>query len=722
MKACECAGVKSTNPHPKKCEGGRGRLLSALRLLAVSLGIAHLWLHPTLEWHVPVALTILLLWPSLAVPAPLPWPQWRQAWNAVLLLAAIASAAIFLSGRDLAWQALIATALLAELRWAYNPGDRHMTSKMIGLALLLVVATAEVSVSPWFAVLLSLFLVTSLAALLWSEIAAGIQVSIANSQPSVGAMPKRILAVWMPPLRLATVCAALAIMIFLGVPRERWESTAPQQDLELERRVALTGMSSEITLGAYELLLDDPTPAVHVTWLDEAPRDPIYLRGCALGRLESVEGMWRWSRIPAQPTTLTAAPNETLPLIEGDLPPNLVGQQIELLDSSLRSVFALPWVVSVRGPGGAIIGEGGWRWRAPNLTERWPVYEAWSSADRRVNPSQLGEPQPDHLYLPDDLRTRVVRFLETRQITTQADIPTQRISSIIHHLRANHQHTLDMRGMRGGDPLEAFLFHPRDGNCEMFASAMTVMCRAVGIPAQMVTGFHGGEVTEDGGRLFRRSDAHAWVEVWLAGEGWVMMDPTPPAPLVTTSNLGLWRQVTGIVGGISGQWRQHVVQYEATWHQSLFRWGTNRADQLTALVSGEPGLLKRSTAKITSNLSERPSLWTLIAGIALLNIAALWLDRRIRRHGWPWMKRSPSDNPQEALVFHLARIAAPRPRRRGESETVAEYLRSLVPEGKSTDDRINRIIALYYAWRYGAEAGQRPARELIAQARSLSTR
>ena len=180
--------------------------------------------------------------------------------------------------------------------------------------------------------------------------------------------------------------------------------------------------------------------------------------------------------------------------------------------------------------------------------------------------------------------------------------------------------------------------------------------------------------------------------------------------------------MTGVVGDISGQWRQHVVQYEATWHQRVFRWGADRADQLTALVSGEPGLLKRSAAKIESNLSERPSLWALIIGAVLINIAALFVDRHVRRHGWPWWKRGRAGNPQEALIMRLARLATPRPRPRGESETVAEYLRSLSTPGGAGSDRIDRIIALYYAWRFGAEAGQRPARELLQQARSLTIR
>ncbi len=51
--------------------------------------------------------------------------------------------------------------------------------------------------------------------------------------------------------------------------------------------------------------------------------------------------------------------------------------------------------------------------------------------------------------------------------------------------------------------------------------------RAGGVPARVVTGYQGGEWNPIGGYLLiRRSDAHAWVEIWEDGRGWVRVDPT----------------------------------------------------------------------------------------------------------------------------------------------------------------------------------------------------
>ncbi|HEV8333225.1 MAG TPA: DUF3488 and transglutaminase-like domain-containing protein [Steroidobacteraceae bacterium] len=77
------------------------------------------------------------------------------------------------------------------------------------------------------------------------------------------------------------------------------------------------------------------------------------------------------------------------------------------------------------------------------------------------------------------------------------------------------------------DSVDDFLFNTRRGFCEHFASAFTMLARAAGIPARVVTGYQGGEYNPMSGYLrILQSDAHAWSEVWLDGRGWVRVDPT----------------------------------------------------------------------------------------------------------------------------------------------------------------------------------------------------
>ena len=56
---------------------------------------------------------------------------------------------------------------------------------------------------------------------------------------------------------------------------------------------------------------------------------------------------------------------------------------------------------------------------------------------------------------------------------------------------------------------------------------MAVMVRAAGVPARVVLGYTPGTEQDDGSRLITSDDAHAWVEVYFDGLGWVPFDPTP---------------------------------------------------------------------------------------------------------------------------------------------------------------------------------------------------
>ena len=79
----------------------------------------------------------------------------------------------------------------------------------------------------------------------------------------------------------------------------------------------------------------------------------------------------------------------------------------------------------------------------------------------------------------------------------------------------------------GSNPIDRFLFDSKRGFCEHYASAFTFMMRSAGIPARVVVGFQGGEPNPIGGHMVvRMSDAHAWSEVWIEGEGWRRVDPT----------------------------------------------------------------------------------------------------------------------------------------------------------------------------------------------------
>jgi len=80
-------------------------------------------------------------------------------------------------------------------------------------------------------------------------------------------------------------------------------------------------------------------------------------------------------------------------------------------------------------------------------------------------------------------------------------------------------------------PLVGFVTRTRAGYCQYFAGAMALMLRYLGVPARVAVGFSGGTYDAKNGVWdVTDHDAHAWVEAWFRGYGWLPFDPTPAVP------------------------------------------------------------------------------------------------------------------------------------------------------------------------------------------------
>jgi protein-glutamine gamma-glutamyltransferase len=130
------------------------------------------------------------------------------------------------------------------------------------------------------------------------------------------------------------------------------------------------------------------------------------------------------------------------------------------------------------------------------------------------------------------------------------------------YLIQSYQYTLDFRGRTAENPIEEFLFRYRSGQCEYFASSMVLMLRSQGIPARLATGFLGGEYNPfEGYFIVRESNAHAWVEAYLPGEGWRIYDPTPPAGLPSAEQGGAWSLTRQAWDYVLFRWDRYVLTY-----------------------------------------------------------------------------------------------------------------------------------------------------------------
>jgi transglutaminase-like putative cysteine protease len=119
----------------------------------------------------------------------------------------------------------------------------------------------------------------------------------------------------------------------------------------------------------------------------------------------------------------------------------------------------------------------------------------------------------------------------TRELATEmrARAPDERayLNAVLGMFRNQNYSYTTTPPLLGTNPVDEFLFTTLAGYCEHYASAFAVLMRAGGVPARIVTGYQGGEINTVGNYMIvRQADAHAWVEVWLAGEGWTRVDPT----------------------------------------------------------------------------------------------------------------------------------------------------------------------------------------------------
>jgi transglutaminase-like putative cysteine protease len=101
------------------------------------------------------------------------------------------------------------------------------------------------------------------------------------------------------------------------------------------------------------------------------------------------------------------------------------------------------------------------------------------------------------------------------------------------YLSRGYYYTLSPgRVPKGKEFTEYFLLENRKGYCVHFATAATVMLRAMGVPARYAEGYVVTQedyktAEKDGWANIRDSRAHAWVEIYQPGLGWQPIEVTP---------------------------------------------------------------------------------------------------------------------------------------------------------------------------------------------------
>jgi transglutaminase-like putative cysteine protease len=268
-----------------------------------------------------------------------------------------------------------------------------------------------------------------------------------------------------------------------------------------------------------------------------------------------------------------------------------------------------------------------------------------------MGPSTEG-PEPDDLEVAADTDPRL-RALAAR-LTATASSPADRILRTVSFVQGAARYSLEVGRFSSSQPVAEFLFEKKRGYCEYFASAAAVLLRLQGVPARYVTGFNVLESNKLGGHyVVRESDAHAWIDAHLPGQGWLELDPTPPA------------EYEALHAGVEGGAFRELLEELKGWVSTLVAQLRDRswrsllglaADVMKKPIVGFPLLLlvavvaalelrRRAGARARGDARGR----TIHAMGPELSAALALVDLWWKRHGFP---RPPSRPPLE----HLATI------------------------------------------------------------------
>lgn len=118
------------------------------------------------------------------------------------------------------------------------------------------------------------------------------------------------------------------------------------------------------------------------------------------------------------------------------------------------------------------------------------------------------------------------------EVTAGLDTVYAKVRALEQHIKSQYRYSLNPPSAvpAESDAVDYFLFdwETRRGHCEYFSSSMAVLCRSIGIPARVVTGYTTGNFNLLRNRyIVQERHAHAWVEIFWPDVGWVEFDPTP---------------------------------------------------------------------------------------------------------------------------------------------------------------------------------------------------
>ncbi len=569
-------------------------------------------------------------------------------------------------------------------------------------------------------------------------------------------------------LRVTLTTLALGGVIFLAMPRRTNMNYLRAVESQTQH---LTGFDDEVQLGQLGEILENDAVVMSIELFNEAGErltldgEPLW-RGVTMARYDH----GRWYRQRKSSGVFPNVEPESLRNPELARPPRVIRQLIKLESNDSPALFGLRPMLDAASPRRS----GSDRRYGPTLNSidgsisrndtRSGLYdyEVTSLVDADI--IQPGERRPDSytrkfllMSLPEDdriqeqLKQIADRVIAANVAPGRRSDPRAVAVALESYLRDSGEFGYSLKLTVKDpslDPVIDFLINRKEGHCEYFASALTLLLRSAGIPARMVNGFKGGD-WNDLARIVsvRQKHAHSWVEAYLGDTReldpshplepaiasdtqledeplprWLTLDPTP----------GIERdRSVAMVGGFRENFRQITDLIRYVWVFYIVGYNSERQNRLIyqpirflvseakrgfgimgdMLQKGYAQLLQLLRFESTGSLFSWRGLIVSFIGLLLLAglvYAAVWLGRKTLR----WLRgqdeRSIALSAGAAHYRRLALLLAEYGLERPPAETQEEFAHRatqfLTARGSNTEtiaDVPRLVVDAFYRVRFG---------------------
>ena len=259
----------------------------------------------------------------------------------------------------------------------------------------------------------------------------------------------------------------------------------------------------------------------------------------------------------------------------------------------------------------------------------------------------------------------------------------------------------------GAQPVDEFLFETREGFCEHYASAMTVLLRAAGLPARVVIGYQGGELNALGGYyIVRQSDAHAWTEVWLEDEGWMRVD--------AVAAVAPERVALGFDGYGSGGATAAAAAFRAKWGRpAALLWDAVNTRWQAWIIGYGPELQRTLLESLGFDNLRRRQRAAVLLGLAIGSTLTLLVGLSLYL-SWRQRQRAAVDAAARCFAAFGAKLTKLDVAARAPAEGPRAYAERAADALPHAAARIRGIVDLYVRARYEPDVDGAVLSELAA--------